>query len=161
MMIPPPPRWMYFPPVQIFGRILVQVYYTTAGSSIPLSEAARALHLPARTARRVLESNRAVIPLTDVRTGEVIAPDQPLSSDPQVVGLTMAGISLLILALEPDRLPDPQDRERIILAKQWLLAQVSNRIKSPGRKNQPRWDHGLTVEQAASFKKEFSKLRPK
>lgn len=159
MKLPPPHRWAYFPPVQIFGRNLVPIYYAGNQPVIPVAEAARVLGLSAGDAFRLAAANREVIALVDGATGEAISPALSLPPERGRLCLGMDGICILIFRLNHQRLADPEARQRVLLARSWLLAQLANRLKLSGRKNQPRWDKGLSREQRAEFKKRFAAIR--
>jgi hypothetical protein len=45
------------------------------------------------------------------------------------------------------------------MAKLWISAQLANRIKYPGQRNQTRWDYGLTKAQARQLRTKFLSLR--
>lgn len=153
-----PDRWAYFPPVQIFGRNIVPIYQTEDGPAVPLEETVRATGIPANTIIRILSGHRELVSLC--RPGETVAipPEAPLSRFGTQLCLGMDAIALVILSVDPARLEDPVTRRRIIVAKKWLLLQLANRLKTPGRKNQPRWDSGLNKKQMHDLKKLFDAL---
>jgi hypothetical protein len=149
---------MFFPPTQIFGKNLVAVYYINEEAAIPLADVTRSLGAEFKAAFDIVKANRETIKIFDAATGKSVPLKKPLGPLQKRICLGMDGIFLLIIAIDHSRIRDPETKERIVVAKQWLIAQVSNRLKLYGRKNQPRWDAGLTKEQAKAFKKQFAKL---
>ncbi len=158
MELPRPQRYAYFPPTVIFGRQLVPVYLSRCGPCVPLNYVSSVLGItPSFALKRVLE-NREVIEAVDPFTLKVIPPGQDPGFNHKYLCIPMQGISILIMSINHNDLADPLCRERIILAKKWLLAQITNRVKVPGRKHQARWDSGLSKEQSRDLKKQFARL---
>ena len=155
-----PDRWSYFPPVQIFGRNIVPLYNTPAGPAIPLDEIARAIGVPPPHALKVISRQRDMVELHLIGASEPLPADCSLSSCRDSLCLGMDGIALIILGADPDQVLDQSSRQRLLLAKKWLLLQLGNRLKTPGRKNQPRWDSGLDKNQVRKLKKLFDGLSP-
>lgn len=153
-----PDRWSYFPPVQIFGRNIVPVYQTPAGPSVPLEEAARAIGLTPPHALKIISRQRSLFDLHVPGREEPLPDDCSLSSYRDSLCLGMEAIALMILSADPTTVSDASSRARLLLAKKWLLMQVANRLKAPGRKNQPRWDTGLNKKQVRELKKLFDAL---
>lgn len=156
--LPPAHRFTYFPPTQIFGKTLVPIYYSGARPTIPIVHVAKAMGVPFKTAFSVIMSQRDSFDIHDAATGELVHPSAPLERLRHTLCLGMDGICALIFALDLNRVKDRLTRARLVAAKRWLSCQVSNRIKISGRKNQTRWDAGLTKEQAEKLKEHFTRI---
>ena len=156
--LPPAARYAYFPPAQIFGKTLVPIYYSGTRPIIPLSFVAQAIGISNARALGAVRAHRAVLDIFDAATCEMVPSSSPLDPVNKRICLGMDGICALIFALDHNRVSDHAARERLIAAKRWLTAQVSNKLKIPGRKNQPRWDAGLTKEQSREIKKLFPRV---
>lgn len=153
-----PDRWSYFPPVQIFGRNIVPLYHTPAGPAVPLDEVARAIGVPVPHALKLISRQRYLVELHLAGAPGPLPADCSLSSNRDGLCLGMDGIALIILGADPGVVTDDVSRQRLLLAKKWLLLQLGNRLKTPGRKNQPRWDSGLNKRQVRELKKLFDAL---
>jgi hypothetical protein len=153
--LPPAARYAYFPPSQIFGKTLVPVYYSGQRPIIPLSFVALAIGISPARAMTIVRAQRDVLDIFDAATCEMVPPASPLDPLKHRLCLGMEGICALIFALDHNRVGDRDARERLIAAKRWFSALVSNKIKVSGRKSQPRWDAGLTKEQSREMKKLF------
>jgi hypothetical protein len=159
MELSDPHRYAFFPPSQIFGRKMVPLYYLEEAPIIPLSAVAGVLGVSFRTVLNVAKKNLEVLPVVDVVTGEDISDPVELESRQKVAGVGMEGLGIVIFSLEHDRIEDEDARQRLMTAKLWLAVQISNRLKRPGRRNQPRWDAGLNKRQARLMKKRFAQLQ--
>ena len=153
-----PDRWSYFPPVQIFGRNIVPLYNTAAGPAVPLDEAARTIGIPVPHALKLISRQRELLNLHVPGAAQPLPADCSLAPYRNRLCLGMDGIALIILGADPAQVSDPVGRQRLLLAKKWLLLQLANRLKTPGRKNQPRWDAGLNKKQVQELKKLFDAL---
>jgi len=152
---------MHFPPSQIFGRTLVPVYYWENEPTIPLEDIARATGIPFKMAFDVVSSNREILNIIDSSTCKPIGASASLSSLSKRLCLGIDGIGILIFSLDHNRIKDRDIKERIMIAKRWLIAQVSSRLKVMGKRNQPRWDAGLSKEQSRELKKYFVRQKKK
>jgi hypothetical protein len=155
-----PDRWSYFPPVQIFGRNIVPLFQTSAGPAVPLDEVARAISVPVPHVLKLISRQRGLIELHVAGNPDPLPADRSLRSCRDSLCLGMDGIALIILGADPGLVTDAVSRQRLLLAKKWLLLQLGNRLKTPGRKNQPRWDSGLNRKQVRELKKLFDGLSP-
>lgn len=153
-----PDRWSYFPPTQIFGRNIVPLYQTPAGPAIPLDEAARAIGITVPHALKLIARQRDLIAIHVAGQPDPLPVESSLRSCRDNLCLGMDGIALIIIGADPAQVTDEVSRQRLLLAKKWLLLQLGNRLKTPGRKNQPRWDSGLNKEQVRELKKLFDAL---
>jgi len=158
MKEPVPKRYAYFPPTVIFGHNLIQVYAGESGPSVTLTDLAGVLGVSLATVLAIIRKNRGVIELTGASDGKRIPPESGLPSPASRLCLSMDGVSLVILNIDHEKISDPLCRERIKVAKKWLVCQISNRIKEPGRKHQHRWDSGLSQEQARELKRHIARL---
>lgn len=149
---------MHFPPTQIFGKVLVPVYYCNRGPTVPLPDVARAMGIPPQTAFNIINRNREVFHIFDLATFEPIAEAEPLGPIKDRLCLGMEGICVLVFNVDFSRIRDARTRARITVAKRWMASQVANRLKPSARKNQPRWDTGLTKEQVLDLKARFANL---
>ena len=156
--LPAAHRFTHFPPTSIFGKTLVPIYYCQALPIIPLVYVARAIGVPFNTAFAIVAKQREAFDTYDAATCAPVPPAASLQPLCKTLCLGMEGICTLLFALDHSRIKDPAVRERIITAKRWLACQVSNRIKFTGRRNQTRWDSGLSKEQADNMKKRFASM---
>lgn len=160
MKLPDPTRFAYFPPTSIFGKNLIPIYYDDEfGSTVPVKNVAEALGVSAAKLMKIVISNGDAINMLDASTGKAISPGQKLANLQDRLCIGMDGISLVIMNIDHSQIKDPLTRERISVAKKWLAAQISNRVKSPGQKHQPRWDSGLDKNQAKLLKARIARLK--
>lgn len=158
MRLPDPHRYSYFPPAQIFGKKLVPVYYVDEEPAIPLPNIAEVIGITLEEALRLVEANREILMIVDCEKCVYVKGKGPLKDQVEKIGLEMNGVTILVFAVDLAQAKNKDARERLAAAKLWMTAQVSNRLKKPGRRNQPRWDAGLSKEQARQLKERFDRL---
>jgi hypothetical protein len=158
MELPNPHRYAFFPPSQIFGRKMVPMYYHEEAPMVPLASIAEIVGVPLKAVISLARKNLGLAPLVDMASEKPIASAADLDKCQHSACVGMEGISLLLFGIDPDLVTDPDARQRLQTAKLWMAVQVSNRLKKPGRRNQPRWDAGLNKHQAHLLKEHFAKL---
>jgi hypothetical protein len=158
MELPNPHRYSFFPPSQIFGRKMVPVYYLEDAPLVPVTAIAGVLGVPPKAILNAAKKNLELAPLVDIATGELIKTPEELDHNHKSACAGMESICLLVFSLDPAQTADAEGRERLQVAKIWMAVQVANRLKKPGRRNQPRWDAGLNKLQSRMFKDRFAKL---
>ncbi|HUT52840.1 MAG TPA: hypothetical protein VM658_05565 [bacterium] len=156
--LPPASRFAYFPASQIFGKTIVPIYYSGARPTIPLLHIAGAIGISFKKAFTIVRGHRDVLDIFDAATCDLVPSASPLEPIKTRLCLGMDAICVLIFALDHNRVKDDAGRKRLIAAKRWFCCQVSNKIKISGRKNQPRWDAGLTTDQSRELKKLFARV---
>ena len=158
METPPPDRLTYFPPPAIFGRRIVPVYVAPFGPSIPVQDVAASLGIKPAQAAKIVSRNLNAISAFDAASKEIVSEKSQISASNKNICIGMDGVALLTMNVDPEQLDDDLMKERIAVAKQWIMAQIANRIKIPGQKHQPRWDAGLTKDQSKELKKKIDRL---
>jgi hypothetical protein len=158
MNLPRPHRYTYFPPVKIFGRNLVPVYYSEYGPVVPLTDVIGIIGITPAKAMSIIDKNRDAIVLINAHDCKPISESKKVTATQENVCVSQEGISLLLMQIDHTQIKNPLVRERIRLSKIWLSAQVENRIKTAGQKNQTRWDSGLSKRQVKNLKEGFAKL---
>ncbi len=158
MTLPRPHRYTYFPPAKIFGRNLVPVYYSEYGPVVPLFDVIGIIGISTAKAMKIIDKNRDAMVLIDAHSCKPISESKKITANQENVCIGQEGVSLLLLQIDHTQIKDPLVKEKIRLSKIWLCAQVENRIKTAGQKNQTRWDSGLSKRQVKNLKTGFAKL---